>query len=154
MSRAGWFVAAGCAAGVLVSGAALQRAGAGTGPSVIRITDTQTKLVRIDQGRKGHGIGDVEIVRQSLYNRRITRRAIGRADIVCTRMVGGARSCNMTYTLPRGKLVVGGVIGSRLLFEMPVLGGTGLYDNARGSVVVTVSSLKPRREILVFRLVG
>jgi hypothetical protein len=34
------------------------------------------------------------------------------------------------------------------------VGGTGLYDNARGSVTVTATHLKPRREVLVFRFVG
>ena len=44
------------------------------------------------------------------------------------------------------------MIGSRLLYELPVVGGTGLYANARGSLVVTVRAMSPRREILTFRL--
>jgi hypothetical protein len=58
------------------------------------------------------------------------------------------------YELPKGELVTTGEIGNRLIFELAVVGGTELYDNARGSVVVTTTSLKPRREVLVFRLPG
>jgi hypothetical protein len=46
------------------------------------------------------------------------------------------------------------VIGTRLLYETAIVGGTGLYDNARGSLVVTTTALHPRRQILVFRLSG
>jgi hypothetical protein len=129
-------------------------AGAGTGPSTIRVTDRQTKLTYVDQGRRGRGAGDLEIIRLSLFNRRITTTSIGYADILCTTLGGGRRSCTGTYALPRGKLVVAGVIGSRLLSEVPIVGGTGLYNNARGSLVTTTTSVEPRREILVFRLVG
>jgi hypothetical protein len=46
------------------------------------------------------------------------------------------------------------MIQSRLLFEIAVVGGTGFYDNARGSLTVTSTHLRPRREVLVFRLAG
>ena len=45
-------------------------------------------------------------------------------------------------------------IGTRLLYQIAVVGGTGLYDNARGSLTVTSTGLHPRREILLFRLAG
>jgi hypothetical protein len=35
-----------------------------------------------------------------------------------------------------------------------VLGGTGLYDNARGTMTSTRIRRKPLREFLLFRLVG
>ena len=47
-----------------------------------------------------------------------------------------------------------GAITSRLLFEVAVTGGTGLYDNARGTLTVTSTGLRPRREVLIFRLAG
>jgi hypothetical protein len=46
------------------------------------------------------------------------------------------------------------VIGSRLIYELAIVGGTELYDNARGSLVVTTTALTPRRQVLVFRLAG
>ena len=35
-----------------------------------------------------------------------------------------------------------------------IVGGTGLYDNARGTLTVTATHLRPRHEVLIFRLVG
>lgn len=154
MTRAAWGAAAGCAVLVAVFAISSQGAGAGTGKSMIRITDRQTKLTYVDQGHKGHGAGDLELIRLALYNRRIRSKPIGHANVVCTRLGGDARSCTSTYSLPRGKIVVAGAVASRLLSEAPVVGGTGLYDNARGYLVTTTTSVEPRREILVFRLVG
>ena len=64
------------------------------------------------------------------------------------------RTCTGTYILPKGTLVVTGTLQSRLLYEIPIVGGTGLFDNARGTLTVTASHLRPRHEVLVFRLVG
>jgi hypothetical protein len=49
---------------------------------------------------------------------------------------------------------VAGSLQSRLLYETAIIGGTGLYDNARGSLTVTATHIHPRHEVLVFRLVG
>ena len=54
--------------------------------------------------------------------------------------------------MTNGRIMVGGVIGSRLIFQLAVLGGTGIYSNVRGTLTVTSLSLKPARELLVFRL--
>jgi hypothetical protein len=121
-------------------------------PSQIRITDRERSYRRLDEGPQGKGPGDVEIAWQTLYNRRITTKAIGHSELFCTYLTKRSRHCTTTYFLPKGKIVVEGVIGSRLLYELPVTGGTGLYANARGSVVVTSQSMHPRREILLFRL--
>ena len=74
--------------------------------------------------------------------------------MLCSFIDRRLRTCNGTYSLPRGKLVVSGVISSRLLYDIAVVGGTGLYDNARGMLTVTATSFKPRHEILLFRLSG
>jgi len=37
--------------------------------------------------------------------------------------------------------------------ELAVIGGTGLYDNVRGTVTSTLLSRNPERDLLVFRLV-
>jgi hypothetical protein len=140
---------------VLVLGAVpVTFAGATTGPATIQITDQQTSDVYIDQGAKGRGPGDLEIIRQSLFNRRVSSKPIGHADIVCTFLTSTTRACTGTYALPKGDVVTSGEMGSRLLFELAIVGGTELYDNARGMLVVTTTALKPRREVLVFRLSG
>jgi hypothetical protein len=139
---------------VCVAAVPVALAGAGTGPAQISITDLQTKDVVVDEGAKGPGPGDVEIIHQELFNRRVTSRPIGSADVMCTTLVGNHRMCTGSYALPKGTIVTSGAIGNRLLYELAIVGGTELYDNARGSLVVTTTSLKPRREVLVFRLTG
>ena len=49
--------------------------------------------------------------------------------------------------------MVGGVIGSRLFYELAVLGGTGLYNNVRGTMTATNLGGSPAQEFLLFRLV-
>ncbi len=127
---------------------------AATGPSVIRITDVQVSLRGVDGGEHGRGPGDLEIVRVRLYNPSISSRPIGRGDLLCTYLDRRTRSCTGTYSLPRGKLMVAGLVPTRLLYELAVVGGTGLYDNARGSLIATATSFDPRHEVLVFRLSG
>jgi hypothetical protein len=127
---------------------------AGTGPATIRITDRQTGYTRVDTGRRGISPGDTEVISYRLFNRRISRTPIGLARFVCTYTVGAVRTCTGTVFLPKGQLVVGGSIRFRSFYELAVLGGTRLYDNARGTMTAIRTTRKPRREILLFRLTG
>jgi hypothetical protein len=125
----------------------------GVVPSQIRITDVQISD-RVIPPVEGGRAGTVETIRQQLYNPSRSKHPIGRSLIVCTYSDGRDRMCTGSYILPRGSLVVSGALQSRLLYEIPIVGGTGLYDNARGALTVTASHLRPRHEVLVFRLVG
>lgn len=128
---------------------------AGTGPATIRITNRQVKVTRVDIGHRGTSPGDVEVLRQQLFNRRVTSRPIGRSELVCTFVDSRrARVCRGTYFLPRGKLVVGGSLQYRQFYDLAVVGGTGLYDNARGTLTVTRTGRRPVRDLVIFRLVG
>jgi hypothetical protein len=127
---------------------------AATGPAQIRITTKQVRYVRVDSGRSGRSPGDMEIIAHLLYNRRITPRALGHSEFVCTFTLDISRSCRATFFLPRGTLVVGGSLRFRQIYQLAVLGGTGLYDNARGTLTVTRLRKSPRRDLFVFRLVG
>jgi hypothetical protein len=126
---------------------------AATGPAQVRITDRQVSyhLVRPSNGA---AVGSTEVIRQRLYNPRVSEAPIGRSSMMCTYLDRRERSCTATYVLPKGSLVVTGAIQSRLLYEIPIVGGTGLYDNARGTLTVTSTHIRPRREVLVFRLTG
>ena len=84
----------------------------------------------------------------------ITPRALGHIEIVCTYTIGINRQCRGTLFMPRGKIVVGGTMRYRSFHELAILGGTGLYDNARGTLTVTRIGRRPARHILFFRLVG
>jgi hypothetical protein len=122
-------------------------------PGTIRITTREVAHRIMDQGRPGRGPGDVEIIRSLLYNKGVTPRAIGHGEVVCTFTGRRSRVCNGTYFLPRGKIVVAGALVFRQFYEFAVLGGTGLYNNVQGSLTVTTTTPKPRRDILTFRLV-
>jgi len=143
-------IGAACVGAALV---AIGGAGGSTGPSQIRITDVQLTY-RTAPPPGGGQAGTVEMIRQQLYNPRLSSRPIGRSLLVCTMSNGRDRMCIGTYILPKGNLVVAGALQTRLLYEIPVVGGTGLYDNARGSLTVTATRLGPRHEVLFFRLVG
>lgn len=139
------------AGAVMVGGMAAAAPGL-TGPGTIRITSREVANTRVDVGNKGLSAGDMDIIREQLFNTRITPKAIGHAELVCTYTVKTSRHCEGTFFLPKGKIVVGGPIYFRQLYELAVVGGTGLYDNVRGSVTVTTTSSKPHREVIVFRL--
>ena len=138
-----------CAAGALALPGALGY----TKPGAIRITDVETSHTFVDHGAHGHTPGDVDIYRSRLYNRRITTKALGHAEMVCTTISSAAQHCDATYFLPRGELVASGVIQSRLIYILAVAGGTEYYNNARGTLTVTSLRRVPSRELLVFRLV-
>jgi hypothetical protein len=127
---------------------------AGTGPGTIRITTREISRERVDMGTPGRGAGDTEIIRQNLFNKRLSGKPLGHADYVCTFVSSGTRSCTATFFLPKGRLVAGGSIRFPALYELAILGGTRLYDNARGTLSVIRTTQKPRRDILVFRLTG
>jgi hypothetical protein len=118
---------------------------------VIKLTDVQ--VASATQG-VANRVGSTEFYRQSLYGSTSKTKAIGHAQIVCTVVPGGERDCNSGYILPRGTILTGAVVQSRLFYTAAITGGTGLYDNARGTLTVTATRLSPRREILLFRLSG
>ena len=122
-------------------------------PGTIRITTREVAHRVIDHGTPGRGPGDVEVMRSLLYNKGLTPRAIGHAEIVCIFTGTRSRVCNGTYFMPRGRIVVAGAMVFREFYELAVLGGTGLYNNVQGSLTVTSTRPKPRRDILLFRLV-
>jgi hypothetical protein len=146
-------IAVGFSALMVLNGWSLSSS-ASTGPATVRITNREISRVRVDAGRPGKGPGDVAIIRQNLFNKRIKSRPIGHADYVCTFVTKGTRYCTATFFLPKGRLVAGGSIRYPALHELAVLGGTRLYDNARGTLTVIQATRRPRRDILLFRLTG
>ena len=152
-TRVGW-VLAGLIVGVLAVGPWQSHSAAGTGPATIRINDRELEVTRIDLGARGVSPGDIEVVRARLLERG-TRSVIGRSELVCN-FVDDVRSrvCRGTYILPKGKIVVGGSLMYRQFYDLAVVGGTGLYDNARGTMTLTRTGRKPVRDAILFRLVG
>jgi hypothetical protein len=124
------------------------RSEAATGPAMIRITDQQRADVTL-----GRGPGAREIVNGSLYERS-RRKLLGSSVLLCTYVDRRDRSCTATYTLPEGTIVASGPVGSRLLYELAIDGGTGLYNNARGTLTSTTYRLHPRCDVVIFSLAG
>ena len=143
----------GVLAGTGVALAITLGANGATGPAQIRITDVQLTYRLVHPANRGTA-GAIETIILRLYNPSVTRKPIGRGVITCTFVDVRNRTCVATYVLPKGTLVATGALQSRLLYEIPVVGGTGLYDNARGTLTVTATHLRPRHEVLLFRLVG
>jgi hypothetical protein len=144
----------GTAAAVAAAGAAtVPPALALERPGTIRITDVEKQHTHVDAGAPGRGPGDVDIYRSILFNKRLQTKPLGRAEMVCTTISGTTQSCHATYFLPRGQLEVSGVISSRLIYILSVVGGTEYYNNARGTLTVTSVRRSPVRELLLFRLV-
>jgi hypothetical protein len=127
---------------------------AAIGPSTIRVTTRETLYERVDVDGRGRTAGDTEVVSALVYNRGITPRAFGHFELVCHFTIGPSRSCVGTIFLPRGKIVVSGPIYVRSFYQLAVVGGTGLYDNARGTMTGTRVRVNPRGELVIVRLVG
>lgn len=147
-------VAGGTACLVAALVAAGQGADARIGPGLIRITTEEKRFYRVDLGRRGRSPGDMEVSWHALYNRRITPRPIGHYEMVCTYTFGPSRQCRVTYFLQRGTLVAGGALRFRQLYQLAVLGGTRLYEDARGTLTVRRVDRRPRRDRVLFKLIG
>ena len=142
--------------GVALAMGAITRDSSALAPpgGTIRITARDLGVGLDNRGPASRSPGDVLLIQQLLYNKGITKQAIGRSNIVCTYTDRRFRQCNGTYSLPRGKIVVSGSMRYRGFFKLAVVGGTDLYNNVRGSLSGTLYSRGPRREILVFRLIA
>ena len=150
MKRNALLVAAGAALLAIVGPVTVAQAL--TTPGSIRITDKLVKHIHVDGGVRGPGAGDLDFYRQLLFNKGITSDPIGHSDLTCINTGTGSFNCTGTYFLPKGKIMVGGVLASKLFYELAVIGGTGIYDNVRGTVTVTYLGGDPAHEFLIFRL--
>jgi len=138
---------------ILLAGALTRGSPALANPGTITITARAVDQQFVDRGPAGRGAGDLLVKRFLLFNKGIRAKAIGHADLVCTYTTRYARQCNGTYSLPKGKIVASGAFEYPQFHELAVIGGTGLYDNVRGTLTVTLFKRYPERNILVFRLV-
>jgi hypothetical protein len=132
------------------SALAAERSVESTGPAVVRLTDRQVRITHFGADAVGGG----DIARMTLFGSSSATRPIGHAVITCMDVGSREQTCQGTYVLPRGTLETAGILRTRLFYTQAIIGGTGLFDNARGTLTVTAKSLSPRREILLFRLTG
>ncbi len=140
-------------AAALVAAYASYPADALKGPGIIRITSKEKRYTRVDNGARGTSPGDMEISRALLYNKALRKKPLGHSQLVCVLAGDAFRNCTGTFVLPAGKIVVSGGLIYRGLYDLAVTGGTGLYNNVRGTLTVTRLTSNPNRDLLVFRLV-
>lgn len=79
-------------------------------------------------------------------------KTIGWGNTVCWELGNGSAQCVGTFVLPRGKINVAGTRHNQNYFVLSIVGGTGLYVAAGGTLIANTFALHPRRERLVFLL--
>ena len=61
-------------------------------------------------------------------------QTVGYGAIACVHVTASIRECWGTYTLPRGLIRVAGQIMNRRSFKVFVVGGSGIYAHAEGTL--------------------
>lgn len=77
---------------------------------------------------------------------------IGWGNTVCFDLGISSVQCVGTFVLPKGKIMVAGTRHSQQYFVFAIVGGTGIYTGAGGTLVGNLISEFPRTERLVFEL--
>ena len=105
----------------------------------IRVMAVFTEFdANIDVGAPGFSLGDEVVFSGNLLR---NGQQVGRVGVVCTFVSTQnpdrvEAQCPGTATLPGGQIAVQGVIVNRALnWTLPITGGSGRYDRARGQVV-------------------
>ena len=120
-------------------GAASTASGNSNKGQTIRVIAVFTEFdPNIDVGAPGFSLGDEVVFSGNLLQ---DGKQVGRVGVVCT-FVSTQNAdrveaqCPATAILPGGQITVQGVIINRALnWTLPITGGSGRYDRARGEVV-------------------
>ena len=102
-------------------------------PTTIRLSDTQTFFHEYDRAPKGPSASDVILMRATVHD--AAGKTVGRDSVRCT----GDRRCVATFVLADGTLrAAGRQTGS--VFPVAIVGGTGRYAGARGTIRVALGA--------------
>jgi allene oxide cyclase len=124
-----------------VLGAASASSGITAATSLTVVEHGTTDKV-VDVGKKGDSTGDIYTYHNDLYDETDTTR-VGSDSGICIRESpkAGTWECMWTEILPDGQITAEGPYSdSAHTWTYAVTGGTGLYENVRGSVVETVNA--------------
>ena len=134
-------------AGLLMGGTvfALGAASASSGiaaPTEITVLEHATHDKIVDIGKKGDSTGDIFTYHNDLYDETDTTK-VGGDNGMCVRESPklGTWECWWTTTLADGQITAEGpYTDSGTSWTYAVTGGTGLYENVRGSMVETINA--------------
>jgi allene oxide cyclase len=127
-------VAAGCLAAVAVA----RGSGDGpiTSPRVVRVVEHPVHETLIDLGARGDSRGDSLAFANPLFDASNSRQ-IGRDQGSCIRVVTGAAfQCSWTAFVANGSITVEGPFYDTRDSLLAVTGGTGIYRNVRGQMLL------------------
>jgi len=121
-------------AAALVSGLLASSSTASTRVAFLRFYERPGKTTSVDKVPRGK-MGDVFLYSNPIFDRQGTR--VGTDHGVCTMLSSRQSQCNATLTLPKGQIVTLGLHGpeTQEKYEAAVIGGTGAYAAARGTLV-------------------
>jgi hypothetical protein len=132
----------GFAGALMLVGSGITMAIAGnniTTPETLVLTETDLNGRGVDVGKPGFGPGDSFIFTSSLTDPADGSR-VGTVRGQCTLQIGHWQTCQVgAFINGRGEIFVSGVVHSTnqlTAFDLPITGGTGEFDNVRGSVNV------------------
>lgn len=122
------------AAATVVSGAVAAGAGASAGVASLRFYERPGPMHVVDHAPLGkkRTAGDVVLYANPVFDRHGTR--VGTDQGICTMINATQSQCDATLALPKGQLVTHGLQGGKAAFEVAVVGGTGAYAGAKGTL--------------------
>jgi hypothetical protein len=127
-------IAASFAAAALVSGVGASSGGASSGVASLRFYERPGPTAIVDNAPKGKKAsrGDIIVYANPVFDRQGTQ--VGTDHGVCTVLNTSQTQCDATLALPKGQIVTHGLQSAKTSFEVAVIGGTGAYAGARGTM--------------------
>jgi hypothetical protein len=143
MSR---YVLSAALAGLAVSTAGLSAPPA-SADTTLNLFEHDNVQYQADVGRPGPGPGDQFVFAGDVFDRP-GGMFLGTASGSCSTLTGddktGQSACNTTFNLAGGQIVIQGVTDTAALFvrgeavPFSIVGGTGMFQNARGNGTIQV----------------
>jgi allene oxide cyclase len=116
--------------------AADQQRGGRDGVDIIAVYERATDETTVDVGAAGDSQGDMITFDNPVFDA-TTHSGVGRARGQCVRTaVGSAYECYWSTSLPGGSLMVFGPFFDAAESTLAITGGTGVYRNARGEMLL------------------
>jgi len=122
------------AAAALVSGVGASSSGASSRVAALRFYERPGPTSTVDNAPKGTkaGRGDLVLYNNPVFDRHGTQ--IRTDHGVCTMLNATQSMCEATIVLPKGQIVTHGLQGRRTSYDVAVIGGTGAYAGAHGTM--------------------